>query len=107
MSRQKKHIIFLTGPTGTGKTTIAKHLTESLHMTFVKGDDLHHNENVGKMHRGEPLTDENRWGWPPALRDEPIMDQDRDGNGGHHVFGLESDLWRRPTRCFSPSGILS
>ncbi|KAF6831077.1 thermoresistant glucokinase family carbohydrate kinase [Colletotrichum musicola] len=81
MSRQKKHIIFLTGPTGTGKTTIAKHLTQSLHMSFIEGDDFHPKENVEKMHRGEPLTDEDRWGWLDALRDEALRDLNRDGAG--------------------------
>ncbi|CCF37083.1 shikimate kinase [Colletotrichum higginsianum] len=81
-SRPKQHIVFLTGPTGTGKTTIAKHLTESLHMTFIEGDDYHPKENVEKMHRGEALTDDDRWGWLDALRDESLRELDRDGEGG-------------------------
>ncbi|KAK2049585.1 thermoresistant glucokinase family carbohydrate kinase [Colletotrichum somersetense] len=84
MSRPKQHIIFLTGPTGSGKTTIAKYLTESLHMTFIEGDDYHPKENVEKMHRGEALTDDDRWGWLDSLRDEALheLEGDGDGDGG-------------------------
>ncbi|OHF04050.1 thermoresistant glucokinase family carbohydrate kinase [Colletotrichum orchidophilum] len=86
MSRPKQHIVFLTGPTGTGKTTIAKYLTDSLHMTFIEGDDYHPKENIEKMHRGEALTDDDRWGWLDALRDEALkelaQDQDRLHGGG-------------------------
>lgn len=33
------------------------------------------------MHRGEPLTDEDRWGWLDALRDAALGALDRDGDG--------------------------
>ncbi|KZL69516.1 thermoresistant glucokinase family carbohydrate kinase [Colletotrichum incanum] len=82
MSRPKQHIVFLTGPTGTGKTTIAKYLTESLHMTFIEGDDYHPKENVEKMHRGEALTDDDRWGWLDNLRDEALRELESDGLRG-------------------------
>ncbi|KAK0370051.1 thermoresistant glucokinase family carbohydrate kinase [Colletotrichum limetticola] len=81
MSRPKQHIVFLTGPTGTGKTTIAKYLTGSLRMTFIEGDDYHPKENVEKMHRGEALTDDDRWGWLDALRDEALKELERDHQG--------------------------
>ncbi|KAK1981332.1 thermoresistant glucokinase family carbohydrate kinase [Colletotrichum cereale] len=82
MSRPKQHIVFLTGPTGKGKTTIAKYLTGSLHMTFIEGDDYHPKENVEKMHRGEALTDDDRWGWLDSLRDEALRELESDGLRG-------------------------
>jgi gluconokinase len=36
--------------------------------TFVEGDDFHPEANVEKMHRGIPLTDEDRRPWLDAIR---------------------------------------
>ena len=38
-----KHIIYITGPAGCGKTTVAKAIAEKLDMTYVEGDDVSQN----------------------------------------------------------------
>ena len=48
------------GVSGSGKTTIGKLLAERFSLRFFDGDDYHSENNVQKMSRGEPLTDEDR-----------------------------------------------
>jgi gluconokinase len=62
-------ILVLMGVSGSGKTTIGKVLAGELGWTFVEGDDFHPRANVEKMHRGEPLDDNDRRPWLHALRD--------------------------------------
>lgn len=60
-------IIVLMGVSGSGKTTVGKTLARQLSWTFVDADDFHPAANVEKMHRGEPLTDEDRRPWLAAI----------------------------------------
>lgn len=61
-------IVVLMGVSGSGKTTIGKELAAALGWTFVDADDFHPAANIAKMHRGEPLTDDDRRPWLAALR---------------------------------------
>src|SRR5262245_19802720 len=61
-------VVVLMGVSGSGKTTVGKILAGRLGWTFVEADDYHPAANVEKMHRGEPLTDEDRRPWLAALR---------------------------------------
>ena len=55
------------GVSGSGKTTIGKLLAERFSLRFFDGDDYHSKNNVQKMSRGEPLTDEDREDWLASL----------------------------------------
>ncbi|KUI61545.1 hypothetical protein VP1G_08736 [Cytospora mali] len=68
-----RYVIFFTGPTACGKSTIAKYVADQLNLSFLEGDDFHPKANVEKMHRGEALTDADRQGWLEALRDHENM----------------------------------
>lgn len=63
-------VIIVGGPAGTGKTTIASMLASEYQCPFIEGDNLHPQANVDKMARGEPLTDDDRWGWLETLSKE-------------------------------------
>ncbi len=55
------------GVSGCGKSTVARGLAEALGIRFADADDFHPSENVEKMRRGEPLTDDDRWPWLDTL----------------------------------------
>lgn len=61
-------VIVLMGAAGAGKTTVGRQLSIALRWPFLDGDDLHPLENIIKMGRGTPLTDEDRRPWIQALR---------------------------------------
>jgi carbohydrate kinase (thermoresistant glucokinase family) len=65
----EKPLIVVMGVAGSGKTTIASGLAETLGVPFVEGDSLHPPANVRKMASGTPLTDEDRWPWLDAISD--------------------------------------
>lgn len=60
-------IIVVMGVTGCGKTTIGKLLAERLSLPFIEADDYHPEENILKMSKGIPLTDEDRYPWLQSL----------------------------------------
>ena len=63
-------IVIVFGVSGAGKTTVGKLLARKLSWHFLEADDFHPAANVEKMHRGHPLTDEDRWPWLECLREQ-------------------------------------
>ncbi|MGX5801054.1 gluconokinase [Bradyrhizobium sp. Arg314] len=59
--------IVVMGVAGCGKTAVGEALAKALGADFIEGDRLHPPENVGRMARGEPLTDALREGWLDAI----------------------------------------
>ncbi|ANI90625.1 hypothetical protein A9P82_04810 [Arachidicoccus ginsenosidimutans] len=55
--------IIVMGVSGSGKSTVAKLISEKMNAKFIEGDDLHPKANIEKMSRDIPLTDEDRQGW--------------------------------------------
>ncbi|MCR6497412.1 gluconokinase, GntK/IdnK-type [Shinella sp. CPCC 101442] len=55
--------IVLMGVAGCGKSAVGAALAARLGATYIDGDDLHPPDNIAKMSRGEPLTDDDRWPW--------------------------------------------
>ncbi len=52
--------IVVMGPSGNGKSTLARLIADRLTAHFIEGDDCHPPANIAKMARGDPLTDEDR-----------------------------------------------
>jgi len=63
-------VIIVMGVSGVGKTTVGKALASRLDAAFAEGDSYHPKENVKKMRRGQPLTDDDRSPWLDRLRTE-------------------------------------
>ncbi|MEQ5858075.1 gluconokinase [Halomonas sp. EF61] len=59
--------LLVMGVSGSGKSYIGKLLAERIDARFIDGDDHHSPDNIAKMSRGEPLTDEDRQGWLATL----------------------------------------
>ncbi|WAJ28655.1 gluconokinase [Antarcticirhabdus aurantiaca] len=61
--------IVVMGPSGVGKTTTAKLLSERLGWRFAEADEFHPQANIDKMKAGVPLEDADRWPWLDTIRD--------------------------------------
>ena len=61
------HVFFVSGVSGTGKSTLSQHLAQRFDMPFEEGDRYHSEANVEKMSSGIPLQDADRWEWLIAL----------------------------------------
>ncbi|WP_431103885.1 gluconokinase [Roseateles noduli] len=59
--------IVVMGVAGCGKTSVGQALAQSLGWTFIEGDAHHAPASIAKMQAGQPLTDEDRWGWLERL----------------------------------------
>lgn len=55
--------VVVMGVSGSGKSTVAAAIAQSLGLRCLDGDDLHNPASVEKMRRGVPLTDADRWPW--------------------------------------------
>lgn len=64
-----RQCVVVMGPSGVGKTTIAKLLSERLGWRFAEADEFHPKANVDKMSAGIPLDDDDRWPWLRLIRD--------------------------------------
>jgi carbohydrate kinase (thermoresistant glucokinase family) len=90
-TRGNPAVLIVMGVSGSGKSTIGTLLAMRLQWEFEDGDWFHPAANVEKMHRGIPLTDEDRWPWLAAIAE--WIDQTR-RSGGHAVIAC-SALKRR------------
>jgi gluconokinase len=55
------------GVSGSGKSLIGAGFARALGVDFVEGDEYHSAENVDRMSRGIPLTDDDRARWLRSL----------------------------------------
>jgi gluconokinase len=84
-------VLVVMGVSGSGKSTVGALLAARLRWEFEDGDWFHPAANVDKMHKGIPLSDEDRWPW---LRAIAAWIDDTRRSGGHGVVAC-SALKRR------------
>jgi len=65
---KKPRAAIIMGVAGCGKTTVGKALAEKLGCRYLEGDRFHPPENIEKMAKGIPLTDEDRKPWLLSIR---------------------------------------
>jgi gluconokinase len=63
MSTSQALQLVIMGVSGCGKSTFAKAISDTLHLSLMDGDDLHSPQSVAKMQAGIPLEDTDRWPW--------------------------------------------
>ena len=59
--------IVVMGVSGSGKSTVAAQLAESLGVPFLESDEYHAARNIEKMSAGVALEDSDRWPWLESL----------------------------------------
>jgi gluconokinase len=84
-------VLIVMGVSGSGKSTVGGLLASRLHWEFEDADWFHPASNVEKMHKGVPLTDDDRFPWLNAVA--AWIDATRQ-SGGHGVIAC-SALKRR------------
>ena len=62
-----QQLILVMGVSGSGKTTIAKKLSDELHGCYLDADDFHSVQARQQMANGQPLTDQQREPWIAAM----------------------------------------
>ncbi|KAF4554048.1 AAA domain-containing protein 6 [Elsinoe fawcettii] len=67
-----RHVWYVTGPAGCGKTTVASFIAGRYGMPYLEGDTFHPPANISKMAAGHPLTDSDRWDWLARVRDAAV-----------------------------------
>lgn len=72
--------LIVMGVSGSGKTSVAKALSDRLGWSYAEGDDMHPAANVEKMHAGHPLDDADRWPWLRRIGDY-LDEEARSGAG--------------------------
>jgi gluconokinase len=80
-------ILIVMGVSGCGKTTIGEMLAARLTCDFADADSFHSQANKDKMHKGIPLTDDDRWPWLNAIR-ASIVEKQADGTT--HVYACSA-----------------
>ncbi|KAF7668114.1 hypothetical protein LDENG_00029290 [Lucifuga dentata] len=75
-------IYIIMGVSGCGKSTLGSFLSEKLGWPLHEGDNFHPQENIEKMARGEPLTDQDRLPW--LLKLHEVIEKER-CSGSHAI----------------------
>ncbi|KAI5124236.1 hypothetical protein M0805_005085 [Coniferiporia weirii] len=65
-------LVIVMGVSACGKSTVGAALACALGVPFTDADALHPQENIDKMSRGVPLTDEDRQPWLARVRAEAV-----------------------------------
>jgi len=95
--------ILVMGVAGSGKSTVAAAIADTLGLEMIEGDALHPAGNVEKMRRGVPLTDEDRRPWLESLA-RLLADRHEAGRGTVLACSALRRRYRDVLRAALPAG---
>ncbi|XP_056888739.1 probable gluconokinase [Takifugu flavidus] len=99
-------LYIIMGVSGCGKSSLGACLSEKLGWRLHEGDDFHPQENIDKMSKGEPLTDQDRLPWLLRLH-EVIESEMRSGSDALLTCSALKRLYRQillhGSRALAPS----
>ncbi len=72
-------IIYITGVSGVGKSTIGSALADKLKLPYLEGDDFHPESNILKMSSGNALNDDDRAPWLFAINQAARKAKEQNG----------------------------
>lgn len=73
-SQDEPSVIIVGGPCGSGKSTVARSLSNALSLPMIEGDDMHSKAARQRMADHIPLTDTDRLSWLAHIRGA-VMDR--------------------------------
>lgn len=100
--RNGKPAVVVMGVAGCGKTAVGAALAKAIGARFIEGDRLHPPENIERMARGEPLTDDLRAGWLDAVG-QAVRAAVLGGEGGVAACSALKRIYRDRLRRAEPS----
>ena len=65
--RDRWYALIVAGPSGSGKSVVAEHISRELSLPLIDADDYHSREAVERMKSGTPLADEYRESWAERI----------------------------------------
>ncbi|EXU95739.1 gluconate kinase-like protein [Metarhizium robertsii] len=92
-AHNRSWVLFISGPTASGKSTVAKFLASRFNAQYIEGNDLQPKANIDKIHNGEPLTDSDCEHWLEAIS-EHVSDYEKDQVHQRHLIIICSALKR-------------
>jgi gluconokinase len=90
-------ILVVMGVTASGKSTVGRRAAARLGWPFYDADDFHPPENIAKMSRGEPLTDDDRAPWLDAIH-RSIVEHDRNARPAIYACSALKARYRQVLR---------
>ncbi|KGJ93116.1 gluconokinase [Colwellia psychrerythraea] len=73
LSKTRPYLFIVMGVSGTGKSSVAKHISDEFSWCYVDADDFHSPQAKKHMAENKPLTDEMRTPWLLSITEHLVL----------------------------------